>query len=263
MALDLVVVNYRTPQDLKEFFQSFFRNPPSQPWRGWVVNNDPNSEDLEVANKSSWQQVVHDNNIGYAKAINHAVSLGNGDVVGVFNADTEFTEGAIDDCVKALTSHQDWGALGPRQINQDGRITAGGIFGTNTHPKHRGWHSRDSEEFGDVRESVTVSGSALFFKRKVWNELFHCQNYQEAWREVGSKYADGAFLETPLFYEETHFCYHLRNHGYKAIYYGPVTMVHKWHRSVKKNGQTEATRKFKESKELFGKTCDLMGIAHD
>lgn len=255
-----MVVNYRTPDDLKSFFRSFTKYPPTCSWSGFVVNNDPEQEDLEVGDQSSFHHCYFSKNVGYAKAVNHAVSLGSSDVVGIFNADIEFTERSIDQCVQALQSNDEWGCLGPRQVDSRGKMTAGGIFGSNSRPQHRGWKARDSNTFEDIRDdSVTVAGSALFIKRAVWQELWECSTYRRACQEFGLG-CSGVLLETPLFYEDTFACFHLRNHGYLAVYFGPSIMVHKYHKSVRKNGLSVAQEKMKESRTIFRNVCGSMGI---
>lgn len=261
--IDVIVVNYKSPDDLDKFLNSYRK------WEDlgselWIVNVDPDPADLRVANAAFNIQgevhlLRHNKNVGYARAVNDAAARGCREIIAIFNADTELTAGLLEDCSQALKYNQDWGVLGPRQVDDQGRITSAGIFGTLDAPLHRGWKQANSDEFGDVREAVTVSGSAYFVKRTVWDELTACPTY----REVAPD-AEGAFLPTDFYYEETWCSYHAQAHGHKVIYYGLATMIHRWHQAISSHGkEVWAAQKMKESQALFRTACDSHGILHD
>lgn len=257
MSIDIVVVNYKTPADLEAFLDSLDRHAPVTPASLTVVEVD--DEDYE--HDFTWaggrgNTVGVAGNIGYGRACNLAVARGHGSVIACFNADILITPGSIDACCRALTSHLEWAALGPRQVDENNRIRHAGIFGTLSAPVHRGWDEPDRGQYDDVREAVTISGSAYFIRRQVWEELTECPLYQEV-----AKGAQGAFLPTPHYYEETWASYHAHAHGRRVIYYGPVTMIHKWHRASPLGGWAE--QQMPISHELFREACRNHGIDHD
>jgi hypothetical protein len=139
-----------------------------------------------------------------------------------------------------------------------GKITAGGIFGSNRFPKQRGWGELDRGQVSDVRDdAISVSGALYFIKRDLWSLLTHCELYQDV-QPVGEK-AIGAFLETKLYFEETFASLHARAHGYKCVYYGPVKMIHHWHKSVEtRTGWGE--EQFKISQAMHREACQHHGI---
>lgn len=225
MAIDVVVVNYRTSKELEDFCSSYERHH----FEGCtltVVDVDP------FDHRQLNDRIMLPENVGYGRACNIGGQHGSNDVVLLANADTFITEGSLEHCYKALLSHDDWGVLGPRQVNEHGQITAGGIFGHPAQPSQRGWNEYDVNQYADVRDdALTVSGSLYFIKRKVWQELTDCSIYQEY--QPG---AVGPFLHTPHYFEETACSYHARAHGYKCVYYGPVQMIHFWHRASPHGG---------------------------
>lgn len=257
MALDIIVVNYHTPDDLRLFRESLERYPPTCPSTLTVI---------DVATKArvftfDWKGrpgVLHGvmNNIGYARACNYGAARTGGDVIALFNADIELTAGALDACHDALQANETWGILGPRQIDHRRRIRHAGIFGTHTKPVHRGWQEPDRGQYADIREAVTVSGSAYFVKRSVWNELTCCALY----RDIAPD-AQGAFLPTQHYYEETWCSYHAWAHGHRVMYFGSATIVHKWHRASPVGGWAE--RQMPISRDYFRSACDLHGIPRD
>jgi len=264
--LDAVVVNYRTPGDLTAFVDAFLEHAGDLDVDLVVANVAPEEADRAAGEEAvarsrpgvAIRHVAFEDNVGYARACNTGVRDGDREVVALFNADTQLTPGALRACHDALLAHPEWGALGPRQVDQHGRFTASGIFGTNDKPKQRAWHHLDEGQCSDVRDdAVTVAGSAYFMRRAVWDELTRCRKY----RKVAPS-AEGAFLPTRLFYEETYCSYHAAAHGYKNVYYGPVSMIHTWHGSIDTNGAPSGEL-FEESRQVFRAACDAHGIAHD
>lgn len=257
MSLDIVVVNYHTPQDLDAFLASLNRFPPTGPASLTVVDVDAGDEKttpLEWAGGIGRRLTVADN-IGYGRACNLGAQDGEHGTIALFNADVELTEHALHFCEAALIAHN-WGALGPCQVDLRNRIRHAGIFGSNSSPVHRGWNEIHRNQYCDVRDAVTISGSAYFIQRRVWQELTNCALYQEVAPE-----ATGAFLPTSHYYEETFCSYHAREHGHSVMYYGPVTMIHKWHQASPVGGWAE--QQMPASREYFRKACAHHGIACD
>lgn len=257
MAIDIVVVNYKTPADLRQFLESLAANRPTVPATLTVVDVEAAAYEGGLTGPgipARW--LVTADNIGYARACNMGASAGEHDVIALFNADVEVTAGSIDRCHDALLAEDDWAVLGPRQVDRAGRLRHAGIFGTLAHPSHRGWAEPDVGQYVDVREAVTVSGSAYFCKRAVWGQLTSCPLYQDM-----APGAQGAFLPTAHYYEETFCSYHAQSHGHIVVYLGSVTMTHKWHRASPLNGW--ADQQVAASRAYFRAACDHHGIEHD
>ena len=224
MAVDVVVVNYKTYHLLHEFMDSY----DAHNWDGCtltVVDVDAGPDRIVHRDGTTVDDLWSiPENIGYARACNMGAAGGTNDVIVLANADTRLTSG-LKACHDALMARDDWGILGPRQVNDQHLITAGGIFGSERSIGQRGWKEVDTGQYSDVREdAMSVSGSLYFIKRKVWQELTSCEYMQKAYPGI-----EGAFIPTPHYYEETCCSYHARAHGYKIVFYGPVQMFHQWH----------------------------------
>lgn len=261
--LDVVVVNHQTPEDLQRFLDSFDRYGPTElhHWSLAISNVEPTNEDGRVAlqyvdSKPNVIAYAHPENVGYGRAVNRAVNGGVNDTIAIFNADVELTEDALYNCWFEMLDC-DYDILGPLQVDRMGRVTHAGILGTNSSPQMRGWRSHLVEPYRDVKPAISVSGSAYFIRRDVWDVLSRCPIQ----RDLG--YTDGAFLPTPLYYEETWCSYHARAHDFNVIYYGHVEMIHEWHQSVLKTGEAKAMEKMKIAREMFREACDVHGIEHD
>lgn len=264
--MDCVIVNYRTPQELTVFLQSIELITHSNIVAHWsVVNVDPTPADLKVAEE--WvgtnpyrHHLTIPTNVGYAAACNIAAIMGWQSAIGFFNSDMRILPAqtdVLDSCMDLLFSHTDIAVVGPRQVDERGRITHGGIFGTLAAPRPRGWMQVDKGQFSDVAPAVTVSGSAYIIKRHVWQTLTHCPIYQKF---TGG--TSGAFLPTPHYYEETACSYHAKAHGYEIMYNGDAVMEHRWHRSSPVGGVAEREH-MPKSRTIFRDFCNAHGIQHD
>lgn len=261
--VDVVMVTYRTPQDAVGFVDSYreSRLPESSLW---IANVDPTEEDVNAIDAAlvnitgehgltTWAE-----NVGYAHACNYAAAFGQREIVAFFNADTRLSPGVLSAVLEQFDLHPDWGVIGPRQYDDHGRITHGGIYGTNQEPSFDGrWKQYDTGQFNDIRDdAISVSGSAYFIRRELWDMLSDCDFYR-----IAAPEAEGAFLPTPHYYEETWCSYHARAHGWKVAYLGTVGMLHRWHQASPVGGYAE--RVMPMSLEMFRVACDLHGIAHE
>lgn len=259
--LDCVVVNYHTSTDLAEFLASYDAYGCEYPGELTVVNVAPFIADRQVAQQ--WgglidHYIAFEENVGYARACNRGAQQGDGDVVALFNADTILSAHVLSDCYDAILREPTWGVLGPRQVDQLGRITSGGVYGHPTRPHMESWMVSDGGQCSEIREdALTVAGSAYFVRREVWEELSCCPLYLRAAPD-----AEGAFLPTRHYYEETWCSYHARAHGFQVVFYGPACMIHKWHRASALGGH--ADQGMSDARALFRRACDLHGrIPHE
>lgn len=261
MRLACTVVNYRTPDDLQQFLESWVLYGPRASLM--IVNVSPQRRDMEVAESyQNNQNIFHaafEENIGYAKACNFAATQYKSDlptIYGFFNADV-ILRSNLQEFLVAMDANK-WGVVGVRQVDQNNKIIHGGIFGTPQEPHWRGGCARtvDYGQFSDVREAVTVLGAAFFVRDECWDELIKCP--------LNPAGQDGAFLPTDFYFEETFVAYHARAHGWKVIYYGLESVVHKWSNSIKiNNAEAWAKEKYKESQAMFRKACYDHGIDCD
>lgn len=263
--VDLVVVNYRTADDLLGFMRSYIESDITVPNTLTVVNVQPDGDSVGVVHAMSQEMsflyMEHDDNIGYARACNRASYPPDREIIAFFNADTELRPGVVESCYELFMADPEIGVVGPRQFNGEHRITHGGIFGTMEKPDFAGrWQARDTGQFDEVQECVSVSGSAYFVRRSAWDELATCRAFTEC-PDVWEKEPEGAFLPTQHYYEETYLSYHAKIHGWKVVYNGEAGMLHKWHRASPVGSVEGAV--LEESRRLFRSACDFHGIPHD
>jgi len=249
-----IVINYKTDELLRQFVDSYTQFVHNEN-RELVIGDV--AATLESTPPAGYSYYGWEGNIGYARAVNRFVSIYGYrfENIAIFNADTRFLDSnCVDSCINLLESDEKIAVVGPLQTNSSGQITHAGIFGTNTSPSHRAWKSSNLGEVRDVRDAITVSGSAYFIKRSVWEELANDPLYKEIDPE-----STGAFLNTDLYYEETWCSYFARHKGYRVMYNGGAHMIHEHDSSP----NSELSNSMKESREIFRKACDHLGIARD
>lgn len=221
--IDAVIVDYRTPDLARACFDSLI----DCPLFASIATVD--------ADRMSWS---------YAKSVNQTLAGSNAEFVLALNADTRMLEPPTA-ILDLFDSDERIAVIGPRQIDGQGRVTHGGIFGANEAPAFRCWQTPLAEcdaETADTRDAVTVSGSVYFARRSVWEQL-------------------GGFLPTTHFYEETWLSYLARHRGHRVVYTGATTWQHDFNQSpVEPAWRAQVAA---ESRETFRAACAREGIVCD
>ena len=252
MAVDVVVVNYHTDDLLQDFISSYMEHRfPDCTLT--VVNVESNGMHNVFLGANRMELINLPTNVGYGKACNIGAALGRNAAILLANSDTLLTDG-FKECYDNLMAHGDWGILGPRQVNEFGNITAGGIGVLGSANQQIGWNQLDQGQFSSVlTDRPFVSGSLLFVKRVAWDTMTDCPLFQQAEPE-----AIGAFIHTPHYFEDTWLGYHASAHGYQNVFYGPVQMIHLWHKSSPLGGH--ADNQFLNSQAIYRRACQIHGI---
>jgi GT2 family glycosyltransferase len=270
--IDLCIVNHNTRAQLQRLLDSLHSdvNSPNgalnKKWNLYITDNDSSDDFIPWIRQSQEKYLIDrlylKENVGYSHACNYMASKSNGDVLALLNGDVWLTSTDVANIQDIFDNNPDIHILGPKQRDEKGFITHAGIIGTNTAPKHRGWREHDPYDllYKDRVECVTVSGSAYFVRRDVWEAMSNHPEYKKI-----APNAMGAFLPTPHYYEETWCSYFARHLGYNVVYDGSVSIGHSWHASTPKPGEgvSHADKYFPISREIFRKACDHFGIERD
>lgn len=262
--IDLCVVNYNTRPLLNRFIDCLHHDlhEVEKNWNLYVADNGSRDDSVKWLkynfSRYKIKKFYENENVGYSAACNQLASNGTGEIIALLNSDVWITSMDLVKIEKIFKENNDIHILGPKQRDELGHITHAGIVGTNTEPRHRGWREHDPNDtlYKDRVNCVTVSGSAYFIRRTVWDSLTNDEQYREMFPD-----AKGAFLPTPHYYEETWCSYFARHRGYNVVYDGTVSIGHSWHKSSPVGGEADA--KFAISREIFRKSCDYIGIERD
>lgn len=262
--LDVVAVSYEAIVETQSFLRSF--NCVDVSFSLTLIdNNSPDPRVVGILEESiapirdmtncmSASLVLNSDNVGYARACNTGASLGNAPVIALMNCDVQWIPGAARQILACFKQYPRIGVLGPRTTTSSGEITHAGIVKKdNGSDAHRWWMSRDDSLGRDFIHVPTVSGATYFVRRSMWESLTECEEF----RSVAPD-AEGAFLPTRHYFEETYCSYHAREHGWDVAYNGHINMIHEWHKSSPVGGVGEQV--WKQSEDYFLAACRDHGI---
>lgn len=262
--INLYAVAYQAPEETLGFLQSLrhvsvpfsltvVENASPDPRVQEVLRGLPFAEVKALAMCTNAEVVYNEKNVGYARAINRASTAGSAPYLAALNCDVLFEEtvDVVGDIVNYFEANPNVGVIGPRTVDQHKRLTHGAIISTGVaSEQHRHWLQPDRGQASDVLSVPTVSGATYFVRRTTWDELTRCTAYQEA-----APGAEGAFLPTDHFYEETWCSYHARAHEWEVVYLGTTWMRHLWHRSSPTGSQD-----MNGPRTFFRQACRVHGI---
>lgn len=254
--IDLCIINYNTESKLKRLIS--YLEPNDSIYKLYIADNGSIDGSVNYLKTLYLNDVEFNTNIGYSAACNQLAAKGKGDIIGLLNADVWLTTSDLMAIQQSFDNDLTVGILGPKQRDEDGYITHAGIQGDERTARPRGWkvYDPDDTHYRHVEDMVSVSGSAYFVRRSIWEDLTSCPIYQELYPDVS-----GAFLPTPHYFEETFCSYHARAHGYRVFYDGRISIGHSWHASHALGSEHDL--KFNESKEIFRRACNAHRIEHD
>lgn len=183
--------------------------------------------------------------LSYAESINGALKHGAAPYVGALNADTWMIDRASLRIIATLFNyHPDVAVIGPRQVNNQGRLVHAGIIGNNHVRTHRFWQTPLPEADHLCAENLldvpTVTGSVYFCRREVWEQ-------------------HGGFYEgCRHYFEETALDFKIRHAGWRVCYTGATTFGHLWQSSPLP--QSWLVQKAAESQKEFVRHMRELGI---
>ncbi|MEL0260325.1 MAG: glycosyltransferase, partial [Halieaceae bacterium] len=192
--------------------QSIASFPPSVPYEVLVADDafatpfDPAQFDLTGVTVLRAEQ-----NQGFLRNCNAAVSMSSGDRVLLLNNDTMVLEGAVDALWQTFERFEGVGAVGAKLLYPNGRLQeAGGIIWRDG----SGWNwgrdeNADAPRFNYVRDADYCSAAALMVDKALWDS-------------VGG--FDPRFA--PCYYEDTDLCFAIRRQGKRVLYQPAAEVLH-------------------------------------
>ena len=264
--LEVDASKYNTKDLLPRFLETLHKDLVPDTWTLSIADNGSTDGSVEwlESNKQNYSidRILYNKNIGYAGAINQLASMTDNEILCAVNADTWFTTKHVLDMINCFQEHPNIAIAGPKQLDEHRRIRHAGISwqGDKTNrPSHRGWAVHDPEDklFKDLARCWTISGSIYYIRRSVWEKMYQHPDYQALY-----PLANGAFLPTNHYFEETFCSQWAQKLGYEVWYNGLAeTTGHTWGGSLNPN---EASRKyFNTSKSMYIEICNKLGITHE
>lgn len=189
--------------------------PPD--FRGEVIVVDDASTDATRSLLAHWRRrdprlkvLCNPTNAGFVESCNRGALVATGEIVVFLNNDTIPQRGWLPPLLETFRNFTDAGAVGGKLIYPDGMLQeAGGVIFSDGSGANFGRGSPDPADplFQYVREVDYCSGALLATKRALFLER-------------------GGFDRrfAPGYYEDTNYCFALRDRGYR-VYYQPESVV--------------------------------------
>jgi len=160
--LSIIIITRNNKQLLKECLNSIKNNTHKIKYELIVTDNGSTDGSIDLVKREFPDVKLAENrtNLGFAKANNNGLKLGQGRYSMLLNDDTVIKDSALDKLVEFMDKTPKAGACGPRLLNTDGSIQhQGGLFG---------------KKFWLAHHPITVDfviGAALLVRKEVIDQV--------------------------------------------------------------------------------------------
>ncbi|MGA0556458.1 glycosyltransferase family 2 protein [Larkinella sp. VNQ87] len=148
--LSIILVNYKTPHLIVDCLHSVQQHTTGLTYEVLVVNNDPDLSGkavvLNAFPTTRWIEMGY--NSGFSRANNRGIDESKGRLVLLLNSDTLLIDNVLKRCADVLDSRPEVAAVGPMQINREGKV-----------------HTEAYDGFSQLRRYFFILPTSGFFRR--------------------------------------------------------------------------------------------------
>ncbi len=255
--LSISVVNWNTKDILRNCLKSIYVSTHKIDYEIFVVDNASSDGSPEMVEKTfpKVKLIRNKENLGFAKANNQVIKLGNGRYILLLNSDTIVLDEALDKMVEFMNDHPDAGAAGCRLLNSDGTLQVSAsefprlfsLYWTNSllrriFPKKKvGAVISEPHFYSRTQEVDWILGAAFILPKSVI-------------KQIGS--LDDEFF---MYGEEVDLCYRIKKSGWKIYFYPEAKIIHLLGVSEKKVNDKTIARRVKANCYYYGKRYGFVG----
>ena len=152
-------------------------------------------------------------NLGFVRSCNRAARAARGEMLVLLNNDTQPAQGWLTALLRTFDDHPDAGAVGGKLVFPDGTLQEAGslVFRDGSAANFgRGDRNPDHPLFNHVRQVDYCSAALLATPRRLFLDL---------------KGFDSRYI--PAYYEDTDYCFKLRDNGYRVYYQPAARVIHR------------------------------------
>ena len=224
MQLSIIIINTDTPKMTKNAVSSALKTIKKVKFEILLIDNSEKDCNRVNIKQENVRVIVESENKGFSHACNIGAKKAKGEVLLFLNSDTLLFKDTIDVAFSFFQDQSNVGALGVRQVLENGKLDAGCKRGFPTplnslyyflglsklFPKSKrfGAYQQTFIDEKDVVEVDCISGAFMLIKKDVFNIV-------------------GGFDEDYFLYcEDVDLCFRLKAAGFKNIYFGKVSFLH-------------------------------------
>lgn len=247
MELSIIIVNKDTPKMSREAIESALRTIKEIEFEVVVVDNSSISSNVLKSFDSRVKVLKGVENKGFGNACNIGVRNSCGEYILFLNSDSVLFQDTVDVAFSFFKSQEKIGALGVRQLLENGKLDAGckrgfptplnslyyffGLSKIFPNSKRFGAYQQTFIDEKEVVEVDCISGAFMLLKKEVFNFI-------------------GGFDEDFFLYgEDVDLCFRLKKAGFRNFYFGKVCFLHYKNRSGKNN--VKVLESFYDSMKIF------------
>ena len=250
--LSIIIVNYNAQKLLQECLSSVYAETTQIRFDVWVVDNNSNDDSVAMVEKEfpEVKLIKNNENCGFAKANNMAMSRANSDYVLFLNPDTIICGNAIEKTVQFINENNRVGIVGCRVLNEDGTLQLAcrrsiptpsvafyrltGLSKLFPNSKKMAKYNLTYLDIDKPHEVDAVSGAFLMIRQEVVDEI-------------------GMLDERFFMYgEELDWCLRTKKAGWTVMYYSDADIIH-YKGECSKSNSRKAAFEFYRSMHLFHK----------
>jgi len=219
--LSIIIVSWNVQDYLKGCLESIFETVKDLEFEIFVVDNNSKDGTVEFV-KEHFPQVkliANKNNLGFAKANNKAIIRSDGSYVLLLNPDTILLPEAVTKMVDYLETHKEYGAVGPKILNEDRGTVQGGAY----------------RNFPSISSSFIKLINGDSWLKRTSNQLLYGKN------SIDTNAIPGACImvrkgtidevgmldeEFFMYGEDVEWCYRINKGGWKIFYLAEAAIIH-------------------------------------
>ncbi len=244
--ISIVIVSYNSANVIGACLASIHASRDALDVETIVVDNESSDGSAKlVGEQFPWAQLlVGHGNVGFARGNNLGFRHASGRYLFMLNPDTEVRPGALSALVAFANMHPKAGMIAPHVVNPDGTLQHSTFRFPDFRQAFYGFFEKmtplDSpqngrylpEDYGRVRKVEHILGAAVFIRREVYEQT------------------GGMDEEFGLFFEETDWCFRVRQLGWEVLYTPDATIMHVSAHTTSKNPERSSVL-FARSRAYF------------
>ena len=248
MKLAIVILNWNGKKLLEQFLPSVIQHSKGA---DIYVADNASTDDSIAFIKSNYPTITviqNNENGGYAKGYNDALTAVKADVFCLLNSDVEVTQNWLNPIINAFNEDINTAIIQPKLLDYNKKDcfeyagAAGGFIDKYGYPYCRGrifnTLEKDHGQYNDSIEIFWASGACMFIKSNVFKELNGFDEYYFAHME------------------EIDLCWRAKNLGYKVKYVGESKIYHVGGATLKNSNPKKTFLNFRNSLFTLTKNAD-------
>lgn len=235
MDVSILIVHYNTPELLRQTLRGILKAAPRVKYEVIVVDNNPDCSVKTLVKEEFPEAILVEpgENVGFGPGMNLAMEQAKGRYWMVFNPDVVLHNGALEEMVEHMDTHEDIGILGPQLLHPNGelqyscyRFTEPKTVACRRIPllralpaakRHINDYLMADWDHRETRDVDYLLGAVMFLRRQAVDDV--------------GKFDEGYFM----YFEDQDLCRRFWQQGWRVVYHPEAVMRH-YHRRETAHG---------------------------